>query len=242
LLTSDIAQAIINAVMMAFDVAVNALQSGIEAIFTPIIDFFADIFDAAGGLFSGDDSTSGRIGRSLGLSAGAKILSGDFEDLSAKDIPIIGGLLHQGGTVSASQSDAHSAGMMAAAGAPRFADGGMVRRLNSLARRRMSQVLSGDDVPALLSPGEGVLTQQGVAAVGGPGSLAAINRGNAPAVGGGQVGAELTLSARIGGDRALAAFISRIVSVSMSTPGGAVRTAIDASNRATSYPGVSWVR
>lgn len=242
LLTSDIAQGIIDAVMMAFDVAVNALKTGINAIFEPIISFFSDVFDAAGGVFSGDDSVSGRIGRSLGVSAATKILTGNAGDLSEKDIPIIGGFLHQGGMVSASQSDAHSAGMMAAAGAPRFADGGMVRRLNSIARRRMSQVLSGDDVPALLSPGEGVLTQQGVAAVGGPGSLAAINRGNAPAVGGGQVGAELTLSARIGGDRALAAFISRIVSVSMSTPGGAVRTAIDASNRATSYPGVSWVR
>lgn len=253
LLTSDIGQAIISVfvevgtylydgITGAFSAAGQAIVDGIVAVFQPIIDFFAGVFDTAGGLFSGDDTTSGRIGRSLGLSAGAKILTGNFDDLSEKDIPIIGGFFHQGGSVSASGSDPHSAAIMAAAGAPRFADGGMVRRLDSLARRRMSQVLSGDDVPALLSPGEGVLTRQGVAAVGGPASLDAINRGNAPAAGGGAAPAQVMLSARIGGDRALAALVSRIVSVSMSTPGGAVRTAIDDANRATVYPGVSWVR
>ncbi len=236
LLTSDIAQAIIDAVMMAFDVAVNALQTGIEAIFTPIIDFFISVLDAAGGVFSGDDSTSGRIGRSLGLSAGAKILSGDFEDLSAKDIPIIGGFLHQGGMVNGIQSNPHAAAALRMAGAPAFANGGMVMGVDSLARRRLSQVLSGDDVPALLSPGEGVLTARGVAAAGGPQAVESMNRGNEPAA---AQAAQIVLSTRVGGDAALAALLTRVVSASMRSPSGSVRMAMDQVQRATRVPAFS---
>ncbi|MBP9826185.1 MAG: hypothetical protein KBF21_18290 [Thermoanaerobaculia bacterium] len=234
LLTSDIGQAITNAVTTAFGVAVDLLTSGIEAVFAPIVDFFSTIFDAAGGLFSGDDSTSGRIGRSLGLSAGKKILSGDFEDLSAKDIPIIGGFFHQGGIVNA-PSNPHAAALLAAAGAPRFAAGGMVTGVDSLARRRLSQVLSGDDIPALLSPGEGVLTARGVAAAGGPQAVESMNRGNEPA----QQAAQIVLSTRVGGDAALAAILTRVVSASMRSPSGSVRMAMDQVQRATRVPAFS---
>ena len=235
LLTSDIAQAIINAVTQAFEVAVDVLTSGIEAVFAPIVDFFSSVFDAAGGLFSGDDSTSGRIGRSLGLSAGAKILSGDFEDLSAKDIPLVGGFLHQGGIVNA-PSNPHAAALLAAAGAPRFAAGGMVTGVDSLARRRLSQVLSGDDIPALLSPGEGVLTARGVAAAGGPQAVESMNRGNEP---GPTQAAQIVLSTRVGGDAALAAILTRVVAASMRSPSGSVRMAMDQVQRATRVPAFS---
>ncbi|HPO93319.1 MAG TPA: hypothetical protein PL072_07590, partial [Phycisphaerales bacterium] len=235
LLTSDIAQAVISAVTQAFEVAVDVLTSGIEAIFSPIVDFFSSVFDTAGGLFSGDDSTSGRIGRSLGLSAGAKILSGNFSELSEKDIPLVGGFLHQGGMVNA-PSNPHAAGLLAMAGAPRFAAGGMVTGVDSLARRRLSQVLSGDDIPALLSPGEGVLTARGVAAAGGPQAVESMNRGNEP---GAAQAAQIVLSTRVGGDAALAALLTRVVAASMRSPSGSVRMAMDQVQRATRVPAFS---
>ncbi len=235
LLTSDIGQAITNAVTQAFDVAVGVLTSGIEAIFSPIVDFFSSVFDTAGGLFSGDDSTSGRIGRSLGLSAGAKILSGNADDLTAKDIPLIGGLLHQGGMVAA-PSNPHAAALLAMAGAPRFAAGGMVTGVDSLARRRLSQVLSGDDSPVLLSRGEGVLTERGVAAAGGPQAVESLNRGNEP---GAAQAAQIVLSTRVGGDAALAALLTRVVAASMRSPSGSVRMAMDQVQRATRVPAFS---
>lgn len=235
LLTSDIGQAITNAVTQAFDVAVGVLTSGIEAIFSPIVDFFSSVFDTAGGLFSGNDSTTGRIGRSLGLSAGAKILSGNADDLTAKDIPLIGGLLHQGGMVAA-PSNPHAAALLAMAGAPRFAAGGMVTGVDSLARRRLSQVLSGDDIPVLLSRGEGVLTERGVAAAGGPQAVESMNRGNEP---GAAQAAQIVLSTRVGGDAALAALLTRVVAASMRSPSGSVRMAMDQVQRATRVPAFS---
>lgn len=139
---------------------------------------------------------------------------------------------HQGGVVG-QHSNPHMAAAIAQAGAPRFAGGGMVSGVGSLARRRLSQILSGDDVPALLAPGEGVLTARGVDAVGGPQAIDGINRGNTP--GGGT--AQLTISGRVGGDAALAALVSRLVSISISSPSGNVRLAMNRSNLATTIPG-----
>jgi hypothetical protein len=119
-----------------------------------------------------------------------------------------------------------------AAGAQHFADGGMVAPASSLARRRMSQILRGDDIPALLAPGEGVLTAKGVDAAGGPTGVDSLNRGN----GGGSQAAQIVLSTQVGGDRALAALITRIVKVSVMSPHGNVRAGIDQINRATRVP------
>ena len=93
----------------------------------------------------------------------------------------------------------------------------------------------GDDIPALLSPGEGVLTARGVAAAGGPQAVESMNRGNEPA----QQAAQIVLSTRVGGDAALAALLTRVVSASMRSPSGSVRMAMDQVQRATRVPAFS---
>lgn len=230
---STIGEVFIDGLIAAWDFIIEKLKGAGEELGA----FFTDMFGLSNG-----NGAGAFIGRTTGLTLLGKTFTGNFEDIGAEDIPIVGGvigLFHDGGTVGAGMSNPAAASALAAAGAPRFADGGMVPRLDNIARRRMSQILRGDDVPALLAPGEGVLTQRGVAAVGGPQALDSINRGNDPV--GARQTAQVVLSARLGGDRALAALVSRIVSVSLQTPAGAVRTAIDRSNRATQIPGVAFV-
>jgi TP901 family phage tail tape measure protein len=228
LLTSDIGQAITNAVTTAFGVAVGALRDGINAIFAPIIAFFSGAFNAGSDAIEYIDSTIEGIPVIGSGYKAAKGVVGSVYDNT------IGAIFHQGGIVNA-PSNPHAAALLAAAGAPRFAAGGMVTGVDSLARRRLSQVLSGDDIPALLSPGEGVLTARGVAAAGGPQAVESMNRGNEPA----QQAAQIVLSTRVGGDAALAALLTRVVSASMRSPSGSVRMAMDQVQRATRVPAFS---
>lgn len=228
-LTSDIGQAITNAVTAAFGVAVGALRDGINAIFAPIIDFFSGIFSAGSDALDYIDSTIEGIPLVGSAYKSVKSAAGTVYDNT------IGAILHQGGMVNA-PSNPHAAGLLAMAGAPRFAAGGMVTGVDSLARRRLSQVLSGDDIPALLSPGEGVLTARGVAAAGGPQAVESMNRGNEP---GAAQAAQIVLSTRVGGDAALAALLTRVVAASMRSPSGSVRMAMDQVQRATRVPAFS---
>ena len=251
-ITSGLVTRIGEGIYDAFAAAGAALVDAIVAVFDPIIEFFKDIGEQAGGFFSGlfgqgGDGVGAFAGRTLGTSALGKIFTGNFSDLGAEDIPLVGGAIgaiddwfHQGGTVDGGASNPHMAAALASAGAQRFANGGMVSGLNSLARRRMSQLLNGDDVPILAAPGEGILTAQGVNAVGGPVGVDSINRGNPP--GGVAMGAQVMISARLGGDRALAALISRMVSVSVLSPAGNVRAALDQSGIATSVPAYAGLR
>lgn len=251
-ITSGLVTRIGEGIYDAFAAAGAALVDAIVAVFRPIIEFFKDIGEETGDFFGdvfggGGDGVGSFIGRTLGTSALGKIATGRFSDLGAEDIPLVGGaigviddLFHQGGTVGSGASNPHMAAALAASGAQRFASGGMVAGLNSLARRRMSQLLNGDDVPILAAPGEGILTAQGVNAVGGPVGVDSINRGNPP--GGAAMGAQVMISARLGGDRALAALISRMVSVSVLSPAGNVRAALDQSGIATSVPAYAGLR
>lgn len=229
---------------------VKALGEGIEDAFSAVTEgikaAFLWIADKLRSLLPGG-STDELIGSGIGAGIGgvAGFLATGGNPVGAGVGAAIGGYIgnkissffHEGGTVNA-PSNSPLAAAMASVGAPRFAGGGMVGGVDSLARRRLSQILSGDDVPALLAPGEGVLTQRGVQAVGGPGGVDAINRGNSPAA----TPAQVVLSASVGGDRALAALISRIVSVSISSPSGSVRGALNRSQRATVIPGWSPLR
>ena len=159
----------------------------------------SSIFDTAGGLFSGDDSTSGRIGRSLGLSAYGEDPERQRRRPHRERHPLIGGLLHQGGMVAAPSNPTrrHCSPWRGVA----LRRGRHGHGVDSLARRRLSQVLSGDDIPVPL-PREGVLTERGVAAAGGPQAVESMNRGNEP---GAAQAAQIVLSTRVGGDAALAA-------------------------------------
>lgn len=218
--TSGTVSAIWEGIKGAFSAAGSAFVDAIQAVFKPIIEFFKDAFEGVGDFF-------GDIGSGI-ADLGTTLYGGT-----------IGQIFHQGGTVGAGASNPHMAAALAASGAQRFAAGGMVNGLNNIARRRMSQLLSGDDVPILAAPGEGVLTAQGVHAVGGPVGVDAINRGNAP---GGAMGAQVMISARLGGDRALAALVARLVSVSVLSPAGNVRAALDQSGIATSVPAYAGLR
>lgn len=245
---ASIAEGVGEAFATAGQVFIDGLVAAWDFVIAKLADFFETIGSSIGGFFTdlvgvtNGGGVGSFLGRTVGLTAFGKLVSGNLGDLSVEDVPLIGGfvgLFHEGGAVGAGMSNPSAAMALAQAGAPRFTNGGMVGGLDNIARRRMSQILRGDDVPALLARGEGVLTARGVDAVGGPKALDAINRGNEPI--GGTQAAQVVLSARIGGDRALAALVSRIVSVSLQTPAGAVRSAIDRSNRATSIPGVSFV-
>ena len=250
--TTGVVKELADGIADVFSAAGTALVDAIIAVFDPIIEFFKDIGEETGDFFGdvfggGGDGVGSFIGRTLGTSLLGKLATGKFSEIDERDIPIVGGaigfvedLFHQGGTVGGGSSNPHMAAALASAGAQRFANGGMVAGLNSLARRRMSQLLNGDDVPAILAPGEGVLTAQGVDAVGGPVGVDSINRGNPP--GGAAMGAQVMISARLGGDRALAAFIARAVSVSVLSPAGNVRAALDQSGIATSVPAYAGLR
>lgn len=247
--TTGVVGAITGGIADAFGAAGTALVDAIVAVFDPIIEFFKDIGDGAGdfagGLFGqGGEGFGAFAGRTIGTSAIGKIFTGDFGGLGAEDIPLVGGaigalddIFHQGGMVN-SPSSPHTAAAMAMAGAPRFASGGMVAPIASLARRRLAQVLGGDDVPALLAPGEGVLTARGVEAAGGPIGVESMNRGNE----GGAQSAQIVLSTRVGGDAALAAMLTRIVSISVQSASGNVRMAMDQAQRATRVPAFRPVR
>ena len=199
------------------------------SIFAPIIDFFSAVFDAPGDLLDAIDSGIESIPGVGTVYKGAKSAAGSLYDAT------IGSIFHQGGMVTA-PSNPYAATALRMAGAPQFANGGMVMGVDSLARRRLSQVLSGDDVPALLSPGEGVLTARGVAAAGGPQAVESMNRGNEPAA---AHGAQIVLSTRVGGDAALAALLTKVVAASMRSPSGSVRMAMDQVQRATRVPAFS---
>lgn len=249
-ITSGLVTRIGEGIYDAFASAGEFIIEGLKTAFRWIVDIIKELLDGAGdfagGLFGqGGEGFGAFAGRTLGTSLVGKLATGKFSDIDERDIPIVGGaigfvedLFHQGGMVN-SPSSPHAAAAMAMAGAPRFASGGMVAPIANLARRRLAQVLGGDDVPALLAPGEGVLTARGVEAAGGPAGVESMNRGNRN--GGGGL-AQITLSTRVGGDAALAALLTRVISVSVRSPSGNVRMAMDQAQRATRVPAFQPVR
>lgn len=150
---------------------------------------------------------------------------------------IIDGLeqsFHRGGMVKGG-SNAVLANIMRAAGAPGFANGGIVRAASSRLRSQIAAPFA-DDVPAVLRQGEGVLTPMGVATAGGEAGLNALNRGQAPAAGGVRVVIEPS------GSAALDALMSMMIGawrVEADTPGSVVRKTLDTER---AFPGVQMVR
>lgn len=212
----------------AFVEAGQFLLDGIVSAFEAILQEIKDFLGAAGDFASdlvglGDEnSAAGITGRTLGLSLLGKTFTGNFEDIDAGDIPIIGGFFHSGGMIRSSGRNPGVANALAAAGAPAFAFGGMVPRPGDFARQRLSQALRSDDVPAVLQAGEGVLSRAGVRAAGGEAAVAALNRGQSPGEGPINVGVSLTGGAI---DPLIAMFV-RAIGVQISRPGSEIRSVV----------------
>jgi len=156
----------------------NSANELMKSILKPLGDFFKRLVDAPGETFKkggelgtrlvGDNDLGEILDHpvarvlmaipTLGLSEGARFLSG----------------LNQGGVITNAMRNASAANMFRNMGAQGYVAGGMVDAFNS--RMRASAL---DTVPALLQPGEGVLSRAAVGRMGGPQAVNAMNAGNA---------------------------------------------------------------
>jgi TP901 family phage tail tape measure protein len=130
-----------------------------------------------------------------------------------------GKIFHSGGVVRGPgnllQAAAH-----AMAGAPRFADGGLVQSLQGDIRRR----LNGDEVTILAKAGEGILNNRAMRSMG-EAELAARNAGWTPAASGGATTVQILPDGR-GVDALLRMLIGRIV-IQSGNPGSDVARMLD---------------
>jgi hypothetical protein len=198
----------------------GAIISGIKTAFLWVVKILRE---TATGVVSGDDSFAGRTGRFLGLSAGKKILTGDADELTVKDIPIVGAFFHSGGQVRGSGSNLGGALAFAAAGAQHFASGGLVSAPGSSARAKLRRVLGGDDVPSILQAGEAVLNRTGARTLGEDG-VAALNRGQAPSGLAGPLSASVSLIGR--GMAPILQMLLSSVAIDIGSPNGITRQAV----------------
>jgi hypothetical protein len=106
------------------------------------------------------------------------------------------------------------------AGAPRFADGGLVQSLQGDIRRR----LNGDEVTILAKAGEGILNNRAMRSMG-EAELAARNAGWTPAASGGATTVQILPDGR-GVDALLRMLIGRIV-IQSGNPGSDVARMLD---------------
>lgn len=214
-----------------------------QMIIDGIVDALKELGENVGGdggffdALTGDKpkNTGGEIGaflgRTTGISAIGKLFRG--EDLGAEDIPIIGGIIglfHKGGTVPSRMRNPAQALAMRLAGAPAFASGGMVQRLNAGVRQRLGAMMT-DDVPAVLQAGEGVVSRRGMAALGGSVGLDSLNNGqplwlNQELPTGGQ-GGQLVIVANDGATEELLRKFIKGWSIQARTAGSDVRTVLD---------------
>ena len=211
-----------------------AILSGIGdfAIFliNKIKELLGAVGDGIASLFEGGDDVGGVIGRTLGLSLLGDVVTGNFGDIGAEDIPIIGGFFHRGGMIRQAGANAGAALALAGAGAQAFASGGMVK---GGARARIARALGGDDVPAILQAGEAVLSRAGVRAAGGEANVAALNRGQSSSTGVGPLSVSLEAS---GFARTMLSALIGSVAVDIGSPSGVTRRAVQ---RASGRPPIS---
>ncbi len=144
---------------------------------------------------AGQDSTGARIGTgaSLGaLAAGGTALLIPGVGLGAAALIGLGGgllgagigalaSLHDGGMIKNSLRNPQGAALLAGLGAPGFATGGMVDRMqNAMSGSRLRSLRKGiDDVPAVLQAGEAVLNRRAVMNLGEE-TIMALNAGATP--------------------------------------------------------------
>lgn len=214
-LTGELAKSIAVAVGEAFATAGVALYNGLKAAFEKIIEYIKKALKAAA-----DYATGGFLEDIPVVGGGVAVLRSGARTLYNSTL---GKLFHSGGVIRGPGS-VGAAAQMAMAGAPQFAFGGVVPRVGAGAQRAIQRALAGDDVPAILQAGEGVLSRMGMAALGGEPALAALNRGQTQGL---PTALQVVIEARDGADRVLAQHAIRSVSASVRSPTGGVRQAID---------------
>ena len=223
-LISGLQDALTAGVGKAFAAAGAALIGGIQTAFAKIVEYIKAALQQAA-----DFATGGFLDKipviGTATKAARKVVGYAYSNT-------IGRLFHSGGMIRGG-SDPTASAQMALAGAPHFAFGGMVPRIGTGAQRAIQRALSGDDVPAILQAGEGVLSRAGMAALGGDAALAALNRGQSP---GGLGGVQVQIIARDGADRFLAQHAIGSVTASLVSPTGGVRQALDRTTRAAGAP------
>lgn len=141
-----------------------------------------------------------------------------------------------GGAVSTGRRNTGLASAFADMGALAFASGGRVPTLEDISRRSLSAAMRGDVVPALLAPGEHVLTQRGVQTLGGHGAASLANMGVPPQGTSGPMTAVLNIEARDAATEALVRLLLGRVSVSLQSPSGTVGAALDRRQVGTGQP------
>jgi len=212
----------------------GALVRGVVEAFSRINIKIPGLPKADGGLGGAllGAATGGLVGGGAVLGLGALGAIAPFTAAAALGPVAIGGailgglagLFHQGGAIRGG-SNPLAAAALAVAGAPRFAEGGLVNRPGTFTRARLANVLAGDDVPAVLQAGEGVLSRLGMEAAGGEAGLKQLNRG----VGGG--GAPVINMAFRGGLENILPMLVDQVAVSAVSGNGSVRRAVQRTQR-----------
>ncbi len=231
-LTTKAVQNFLGLVGRAFAGIFSAIKNFASFLIDKIKELLGAVSDGISSLFAGGDDVGGVIGRTLGLSLVGDIVTGDFGDIGAEDIPIIGGFFHRGGMIRQAGANANAALALAGAGAQAFASGGMVK---GGARARIARALGGDDVPAILQAGEAVLSRAGVRAVGGEANVAALNRGQSSSAAAGVGSLSVSLAAS-GFARTMLSALIGSVAVDIGSPSGVTRRAVQ---RASARPPIS---